>query len=167
MLLRFYPFVGIWRFDMMMYIDLMACIFWRCMTYIRCDCWEILYMDVVWILMWRRRVYFLNIYIIRVYVYYRFNRNRTLHYTSLDIIVVRKTSSVVSSAFYLCSDEWWWWDQCPRWRKDAKGHHRPRIGHDSCQNIFCHTPPWPIFDNIGWNIRPCAISSLYPSSFSG
>jgi len=23
---------------MMMYIDLMTCIFWRCMTYIRCDC---------------------------------------------------------------------------------------------------------------------------------
>jgi len=25
----------------MMYIDLMTCIFWRCMTYIRCDCWWI------------------------------------------------------------------------------------------------------------------------------
>jgi len=76
MLLRFYPFVVIWRFYMMMYIDLMTCIFWRCMTYIRCDCWEILYTHVVWILMWRRSVYFLNIYIIRVY--YRFNRNRVL-----------------------------------------------------------------------------------------
>jgi len=42
-----------------------------------CDCWEILYMHVVWILMCRRSVYFLNIYIIRVY--YRFNRNRALH----------------------------------------------------------------------------------------
>ena len=62
---------------MMMYIDLMTCIFWRFMTYIRCDCWWILYMDVVWILMWRRSVYFLNIYIIRVY--YHFNRNRALH----------------------------------------------------------------------------------------
>jgi len=31
---------------MMMYIDLMTCIFWRYMTYIRCDCWEILYMHV-------------------------------------------------------------------------------------------------------------------------
>lgn len=88
-------------------------------------------------------------------------------YTFLDIIVVRKTSSLVSSAFYLCSDEWWWCDQCPRWRKDARGHHRPQIGHDSCQNIFWNTPPWPIFDNIGWNICPCAISSLYRSSFSG
>jgi len=34
---------------MMMYIDLMTCIFWRCMTFIRCDCWGILYMHVIWI----------------------------------------------------------------------------------------------------------------------
>ena len=34
---------------MMMYTDLMTCIFWRCMTYIRCDCGEILYMHVIWI----------------------------------------------------------------------------------------------------------------------
>jgi len=40
MLWRFCPFVGVWRFYMMMYIDLMTCIFWRCMLYIRCDCWE-------------------------------------------------------------------------------------------------------------------------------
>jgi len=83
MLLRFYPFVGIWRFDMMMYIDLMTCIFWRCMTYIRCDCWWILYMHVVWILMWRRSVYFLNIYIIRVY--YHFNRNKALQFWCEDV----------------------------------------------------------------------------------
>ena len=74
---RFCPFVGFWRFYLWMYVDLMTCIFWRCMTYICCDCWWILYMHVVWILMWRRSVYFLNIYIIRVY--YRFNRNRALH----------------------------------------------------------------------------------------
>jgi len=63
---------------MIMYIDLMTYVFWRCMTYIRCNCWWILYMHVVWIMMWRRSVYFLNIYIIRVY--YRFNRNRVLHW---------------------------------------------------------------------------------------
>jgi len=66
---------------MMMYIDFMTCIFWRCMTYIRCDCWWILYVHVVWILMRRRSVYFLNIYIIRVY--YRFNRNRALQLFSI------------------------------------------------------------------------------------
>jgi len=77
MLWRLCPFVGIWRFYMMMYIDLMTCIFWRCMTYIRCNCWWILYMHVVRILMLRCSVYFLNIYVIRVY--YRFNRNRALH----------------------------------------------------------------------------------------
>jgi len=38
----------------------------------------ILYMHVVWILMWRRSVYFLNICFIRVY--YRFNRNKALHW---------------------------------------------------------------------------------------
>jgi len=27
MLLSFYPYVGIWRFDMVMYVDLMTCIF--------------------------------------------------------------------------------------------------------------------------------------------
>jgi len=42
----------------MMYIDLMACILWRCMIYIRCDCWEILYMHVD-VICWRRNVYFL------------------------------------------------------------------------------------------------------------
>jgi len=45
---------------MMMYIDLMTCILWRCMIYIRCDCWEILYMHVD-VICWRRSVYFLNI----------------------------------------------------------------------------------------------------------
>ena len=59
--------------------------FWRCMTFIRYDCWEILYMHVVWILMWRRSVYSLNIYIIRVY--YRFNRNRALCFCSKSFLV--------------------------------------------------------------------------------
>ena len=27
--------------------EFMTCIFWSCMLYIRCDCWEILYMHVV------------------------------------------------------------------------------------------------------------------------
>ena len=60
---------------MMMYIDLMTCIIWRCMIYIRCDCWEILYMHVD-VICWRRSVYFLNICSIRVF--YRFNINRAL-----------------------------------------------------------------------------------------
>jgi len=64
----------------MMYIDLMTCIFWKCMTFIRCDCWGILYMHVVWIFVWRCSVYFLNRCFIRVF--YRFNRNRALHAAS-------------------------------------------------------------------------------------
>ena len=90
MLWRFCPFVGIWRFYMMMYIDLMTCIFWRCMTYIRCDYWWIVYMHVVWILMWRRSVYFLNICIIRGY--YRFNRNRVLHVGIRVVVSLVRTS---------------------------------------------------------------------------
>jgi len=54
---------------------------WWCMTYIRWDCWWILYMHVVWILMWRCIIYFLNIYIIRVY--YCFNRNKVLQHIYL------------------------------------------------------------------------------------
>ena len=76
-LLRFYPFVGIWRFYMILFINLMTCIFWRCMFYIRCDCWIILSMHVG-VICWRRSVYFLNIWFI--HVFYRFNRNRVLQF---------------------------------------------------------------------------------------
>jgi len=44
---------------MTMYIDLMTCIFWGCMIYIRCDYWKILYMHVKICFCWRRSVYFL------------------------------------------------------------------------------------------------------------
>jgi len=47
---------------MMMYIDLMTCVFWRCMTYIRCDCWWILYIHVVWIFMWTWRLFLEYLY---------------------------------------------------------------------------------------------------------
>jgi len=46
---EFLPICRDLKIFMMMYIDLMTCIFWRCMTFIRCDCWGILYMHVVWI----------------------------------------------------------------------------------------------------------------------
>jgi len=78
---------------MMMYIDLMTCIFWRCMTFIRCDCWGILYMHVVSFFVWRRSVYFLNICFIRVF--YRFNRNRALHH------VLKKTTMEVNIGQYI------------------------------------------------------------------
>lgn len=52
---------------------------WRCMIYIRCDCWEILYMHVD-VICWRRSVYFLNLCFIRVF--YRFNINRALQQVS-------------------------------------------------------------------------------------
>jgi len=78
MLWRICPFVGFWRSYLWMYVDLMTCILWRCMTFIRCNCWGILYMHAVWIIVWRRSVYFLNICFIRVF--YRFNRNRVLQW---------------------------------------------------------------------------------------
>jgi len=58
---------------------------WWCMTYIRCYCWIILYMHVVWFWMWRCSVYFLDIYIIRVF--YRFNRSRALHLCPPHVII--------------------------------------------------------------------------------
>jgi len=75
---------------MLMYIDLMTCIFWRCMNYIRCDYWEFLYIHVVWILMWRRSVYFLNICCIRVF--YRFNRSRVLQVGIRAVVGLVRTS---------------------------------------------------------------------------
>jgi len=77
MLWRFCPFVGFLRFYLWMYVDLMTCILWWCMIYIRCDCWELLQMHVVgFFFCWRCSVYFLNKCFIRVY--YRFNWNRAL-----------------------------------------------------------------------------------------
>ena len=113
---------------MMMYIDLMTCIFWRCMTYIRCDCWWILYMHVVWILMWRHGVYFLNIYIIRVY--YRFNRNRALQWLLRTMRLESHGGGETA---------WWWWgdlvmagSSCMRSKIDTvgchAGGHRPTNG---------------------------------------
>ena len=56
MLLRFCPYVGFWRFCLVMYVDLWHVYFWRCMLYIRCDFWEILYMHDVLRFIWRRNV---------------------------------------------------------------------------------------------------------------